>query len=122
MPDPKSKPLFYTCAPTIFVRDLETARHFYVDILQCEVLRPVGENNILLSAAGTSLLLRRRGDAAVAPTRMLLGFMVKDLEAAMAQLSAKGITFEGEVAETPLAKVVFFNDPDGTSLYLCQWR
>ena len=114
--------IFYASAPTIFVHDLEATRSFYVDVLGFHELRRIGENNILLSAPGVTILLRKRGgEAPVEPTTMLLGFMVHDIRVAMDELAAKGVVFEGETAETPLAKVRFFSDPAGTSLYICEW-
>ena len=115
-------PIFYACAPTVFVRDLDVARQFYTEVLQFNELRRIGDRNILLSAPAMTLLLRRREtDAPVEPTTMLLGLMVHDITSAMNQLSQKRVEFEGDVVETPLARVAFFSDPDGTSLYLCQW-
>jgi catechol 2,3-dioxygenase-like lactoylglutathione lyase family enzyme len=118
-----SDSIFYTCAPTVFVRDLDTAHRFYTEVLKFRELRRIGDKNILLGAPGITLLLRRRGtpDAPVEPTTMLLGLMVHDVASAMRELSQKGVEFEGDIVDTPLARVAFFSDPDGTSLYLCQW-
>lgn len=119
----KTNALFYACAPTIFVHDLDAAVKFYTEVLDFNMLRPIGEGNILLSGPGVTIMLRRRGeDVPAEPTRLLLGFMVSDLTTAMTKLSGRGVTFEGEIVETVAAKVAFFSDLDGTSLYVCQWK
>lgn len=36
-------------------------------------------------------------------------------------LEARGVEFLGETVDAGMARLTFFNDPDGTPLYLCQW-
>jgi catechol 2,3-dioxygenase-like lactoylglutathione lyase family enzyme len=43
---------------------------------------------------------------------------VDDIEAARAELEAKGIEFSGEIMDTGVCKMTFFRDPDGSDLML----
>jgi hypothetical protein len=43
---------------------------------------------------------------------------VPDVDAARAELEAKGVRFEGETLETSVCKQAWFKDPDGNSLML----
>jgi catechol 2,3-dioxygenase-like lactoylglutathione lyase family enzyme len=43
---------------------------------------------------------------------------VEDVEAARAELEAKGIVFQGETFDTGVCHMAFFSDPDGNNLML----
>jgi predicted enzyme related to lactoylglutathione lyase len=47
-----------------------------------------------------------------------LALHVADIEAARAELEAKGIEFFGETLDTGVCYMAFFNDPDGNDLML----
>lgn len=43
---------------------------------------------------------------------------VDDIDHARAELEAKGVEFLGEIFDTGVCKMAFFNDPDGNDLML----
>jgi predicted enzyme related to lactoylglutathione lyase len=43
---------------------------------------------------------------------------VEDVEAARAELEAKGVVFDGETFDTGVCHMAFFSDPDGNNLML----
>jgi catechol 2,3-dioxygenase-like lactoylglutathione lyase family enzyme len=53
-----------------------------------------------------------------APSPAGIALRVPDVEAARAELEAKGVEFQGETIETGVCHQAFFRDPDGNSLIL----
>ena len=47
-----------------------------------------------------------------------LALHVEDVEAARAELEAKGVTFAAETLDTGVCRMAFFTDPDGNDLML----
>jgi predicted enzyme related to lactoylglutathione lyase len=47
-----------------------------------------------------------------------LALHVEDIDAARAELEAKGVEFIGETFDTGVCRMAFFNDPDGNDLML----
>jgi predicted enzyme related to lactoylglutathione lyase len=47
-----------------------------------------------------------------------IAFHVDDVDAARAELEAKGVEFFGEVRDSSVCKMAFFTDPDGNDLML----
>ena len=47
-----------------------------------------------------------------------LALHVDDIDAARAELEAKGVEFIGETLDTGVCRMAFFNDPDGNDLML----
>ena len=66
------------------------------------------------------LALRPLGVVASA-SNIHIGLFVADVDEARRALEEKGVVFLGEPVEAHIAKLAFFSDPDGNSLYLCQW-
>ncbi len=117
--------------------NFERLRAFYVDTLGFPQVgafggRPPGQEIVFLQAGDTTIELIARGDLALpdgAPTGeppgwAHLAFDVEDLDAAHAELAAKGVAFHVSPMDvpsgTPVARVAFFRDPDGNSLELFQ--
>jgi catechol 2,3-dioxygenase-like lactoylglutathione lyase family enzyme len=50
-----------------------------------------------------------------------LGFAVADLEAALADLEAKGVRQRAEMLEFPHRKLVFLEGPEGVTIELSEW-
>jgi catechol 2,3-dioxygenase-like lactoylglutathione lyase family enzyme len=104
------------------VPDIEAARAFYTDVLGVEVSEE-GGNLLLHLGGGTPTFVYPKPDHQPA-TYTVLNFPVPDVEAAVDELTAKGVTFEryeGTDIETD-AKGVFrgagpliawFTDPAG---------
>ncbi len=105
------------------VSDPHRARDFYVDVLGCEVLQdePMGPTmrwvQVRPPGADTGITLVTWFDSM--PPGSLQGLMVDtpDLDAAMAEMAAKGVVFS-PVGEQPWGRHAMFKDPDGNGLVL----
>jgi predicted enzyme related to lactoylglutathione lyase len=103
-------------------RDLETAVVFYGETLglRRSVYRPGG--TVAEFETGTVTL------TVVDPQRMGIGSFhananhvalhVEDVAAARAELEARGVAFLGDIFDTGVCHMAFFNDPDGNALML----
>ena len=99
-------------------QDAERSRAFYVETLG---LRPDEHARFEFWAGQTCFGIYE-------PARYGLDFapqkhappalQVEDVAAARAELEAKGVTFNGEVLDTGVCHMAFFNDPDGNDLML----
>ena len=89
--------------PTLPVVDLERARTFYEGKLGLKVIRTDSSLGALLQAGeGTRLYLYQR--AATKADHTVASFTVKDVEATVKELKAKGVVFED--IDTPGLKTV----------------
>lgn len=113
----------------IATKDRKAAEPFYADALG---LKRKGDDGFaaLFDLAGVTLRLTEVPGYAPPPTPVL-GWEVRDMEAAVAALTASGVTmnvYEGMgqdergiwTAPDGSCKVAFFNDPDGNGLSLTQ--
>jgi catechol 2,3-dioxygenase-like lactoylglutathione lyase family enzyme len=99
-------------------RDAERSRAFYGETLG---LRPDGHARFEFWAGETCLGIwepeRLGGD--FAPQRNgHLALHVDNVEAARADLEARGVEFLGETLDTGVCHMAFFRDPDGNDLML----
>jgi catechol 2,3-dioxygenase-like lactoylglutathione lyase family enzyme len=79
--------------PTLPVVDLKRARKFYEEKLGLKVIKEDPSPGLTLQAGnGTLLYLYQRG--ATKADHTVAGFTVKDVEAEVKQLKAKGVKFE----------------------------
>ena len=110
-------------------KDASRARTFYEQTLG---LRFVSDDSfaIVMDANGTMLRIVRVGDFTPAPFT-ILGWQVDDIDATVAEMTAKGVTFSiypflqqaaNGVWTAPggAAKVAWFLDPDGNTLSISQ--
>lgn len=124
MPLTDSKPI-----AMITTADRKKAEAFYGETLG---LRSLGDDGFaaLFDLAGVTMRLTEVPGYSAAAWP-LLGWDVEDIEAAVTQLTAKGVTmniYEGLgqdsrgiwTAPDGACKVAFFNDPDGNGLSLTQ--
>jgi catechol 2,3-dioxygenase-like lactoylglutathione lyase family enzyme len=116
-------------APTLPSTDLARSRSFYEEVLR---LTPEwqGEEEVLYrSGGGSRLLVYERPPSQAEHT--LASFFVDDLDAEMADLRGRGVTFEEYdfpglktvegVADGPEGmRAAWFKDPDGNILALTQ--
>jgi len=108
----------------VHVRDFERAVAFYSDILG---LRPEftdpGFNYARFDVAGMSFAVAR-DPAATGPVedrQTGIGMVVPDVDAASAELKAKGVRFTLEPGRQPWGGyMAMFADPDGNVFYLDQ--
>ncbi len=104
--------------PTVAVTDLEQSRKFYAEKLGLTVLEEA-PYAVRFGAGQGSQVSVRRGQPNVGQT--VAHFEVADLDAVIAELSARGITFEeyetpktvNFIAQIGPARGAWFKDPDG---------
>lgn len=104
------------------VQDLDASLAWFADKLGFQEIFKVAEAGwaeVATSAEGVTIGLNQGaegGDAGATPV-----FGVKDIDAARAELEAKGVTFEGETIELPgMVKLATFVDPDGNHYMFAQ--
>ena len=79
--------------PTLPAVDIKRARKFYEETLGLKVVKEDPSPGIQVEAAdGTGLYIYQR--AATKADHTVAGFMVKDVEAEVKELKAKGVKFE----------------------------
>jgi catechol 2,3-dioxygenase-like lactoylglutathione lyase family enzyme len=99
-------------------RDAERARSFYVDTLG---LRPDDKAHFEVWVGTTCIGIwepDRLGGKFAPQKNGHLALHVEDIEAARADLTAKGVEFIGDTLDTGVCHMAFFNDPDGNDLML----
>ena len=122
------KPADWTFGATIPAKDLEGTRKFYEGVLGLEVVmeNPAG----ITYRTGDSVVSLYPTEFAGTAQHTLGGFSVSDIEAAVAELRAKGVTFEeydmpglktvNGIAELGGEKGAWFKDPEGNILSVSQ--
>jgi catechol 2,3-dioxygenase-like lactoylglutathione lyase family enzyme len=121
------RPAEWSIGVTIPAKDLEGARRFYEDVLGCKVEReaPAG----ITYRTGDSFFDLYPTQFAGTAQHTIAGFVVDDVQAAVAQLKDKGVTFEQydmpglKTDENGIAKLggekgAWFKDPEGNILAL----
>jgi catechol 2,3-dioxygenase-like lactoylglutathione lyase family enzyme len=105
-------------APTLAVNDLERARRFYEERLGFEVEIQVAETVRYRCGNGTGLSIFERPMTPV--DRTVAAFEVVDIEAEVAELTAKGVEVEGVTTLDSGVRRAFFKDPDGNIIGMRQ--
>jgi len=113
------KGLDFIILPT---QDKNRAVGFYHDTLGLEIDSHWGDRGVEFKL-GSGLTLAVADTAAIgrsfaAHTAGAIALGVEDVDAAVQALQAKGVTFEGDIIDSGVCKMAFFNDPDGNSLML----
>jgi len=113
---------------TIPVTDLDRAKQFYGDTLGLPILWENPASARLDCGGGSQLSIFRRGPSVADHT--LAHFEVADIESAVRDLKAAGVTFldytegplqtAGHIAQLGPARGAWFRDPDGNTLGLRQ--
>ena len=109
--------------------DLDRARRFYGETLGCKLVRDEGET-VRFSSGGAEFTLYRTPSGGQAG-HTLAGWRVADLDAEMAELRARGVTFEDYdlpgglktvdgVAELGGIRGCWFKDSEGNILGVVQ--
>jgi len=99
-------------------QDAERSRSFYVETLG---LRPDDRSRFEVWAGDTCFGIWEPANMGMefAPQKNAHPALhVDDIEAARAELEAKGVTFFGETLDTGVCHMAFFRDPDGNALML----
>jgi catechol 2,3-dioxygenase-like lactoylglutathione lyase family enzyme len=99
-------------------QDAERSRAFYVDTLG---LRPDESARFEVWVGDTCFGIwepEKMGMEFAPQQNAHPALHVDDIEAARAELEAKGVAFFGETLDTGVCHMAFFNDPDGNNLML----
>ncbi len=102
------------------VSDLEKSTVWYRDTLGLEQIGTggwpefqLGENVSLYLIDPTNV-----GQEFTAPHTSYVALRVPDVEQTRKELESRGIEFQGDIFDTGVCHMAFFNDPDGNSLML----
>jgi predicted enzyme related to lactoylglutathione lyase len=101
------------------VADMKRARDFYERVLGLNVETNFHDEWIEYDVGGETFAITTM-DANHKPGAKgpVVAFEVDDLEAAIAQLKAKGVRFAVENAESPVCRSAIVHDPDGNELII----
>jgi len=112
----------------IAVKDLETAKRFYQDVLGLQLIDS-NTPEVVVFKSGNSMIIVYKSDYAGTNKATAMTWTVGDnIEEVVQALKAKGITFEhynmsnitleGDIHVDGQMKVAWFRDPDGNILNL----
>jgi catechol 2,3-dioxygenase-like lactoylglutathione lyase family enzyme len=104
---------------SVLTRDLQRAKRFYTETLGLEI-ETEGDSDMELRCGQVTLDVFDPSSIGqpFAPSPAGLALRVPDVDAARAELEAKGVAFDGETIVTDVCKQAWFKDPDGNSLML----
>jgi catechol 2,3-dioxygenase-like lactoylglutathione lyase family enzyme len=104
---------------SFLTRDIARAKHFYSEVLGLE-LETEGESDMEFRAGQVTLDIFEPSSIGqpFASSPAGLALRVADVDAARAELEAKGVVFDGETIETSVCRQAWFKDPDGNALML----
>jgi catechol 2,3-dioxygenase-like lactoylglutathione lyase family enzyme len=104
---------------SFLTQDIARARRFYEETLGLEI-ESEAENDLELRAGQVTLDIFDPASIGqpFAPSPAGLALRVADVDAARAELEAKGVEFEGETRDTGVCHMAHFRDPDGNALML----
>jgi catechol 2,3-dioxygenase-like lactoylglutathione lyase family enzyme len=99
--------------------DVQRAKRFYAEVLGLEV-EGEGEHDIEFALGQVTLDVFDPSSIGQPFTPSLAGFALRvaDVDAARAELEAKGVVFDGDTIGTSVCKQAWFKDPDGNVLML----
>ena len=104
---------------SFLTQDIERAKEFYAGTLGLEI-ESEGESDMEFRLGQVTLDIFDPSSIGepFAPTLAGFALRVTDVDAARAELAAKGVQFEGETIVTDVCKQAWFRDPDGNRLML----
>jgi catechol 2,3-dioxygenase-like lactoylglutathione lyase family enzyme len=108
----------FICVPT---QDWEKARDFYENVLGLPFGKQWGDMPAGEFETGSLTIAVMQTDAFgmdFSPHKFPIALHVDDVEAARAELEAKGVEFRGETLDSGVCHQAFFHDPDGNMLDL----
>jgi len=113
-------------AANIAVRDLETAKKFYQDILGLTQVGTEGQEVIVFKSGNSTVIVYRSQYAGTNQATAVTWIVGEDMEGVVQQLKVKGVAFEhydmpgvtrqGDIHVADNMKVAWFKDPDGNIL------
>jgi catechol 2,3-dioxygenase-like lactoylglutathione lyase family enzyme len=108
----------FICVPT---RDYEAAADFYGDVLGLPFSKRWGDRPAGEFETGTLTIALMQSDAfgiEFQPHSHPIALHVDDVEAARAELEAKGVSFAADTLDSGVCHMAYFADPDGNALML----
>jgi len=104
---------------SFLTQDITRAKAFYRETLGLQV-ETEGEHDVEFRAGQVTLDIFDPASIGrpFAPSPAGLALRVPDVDAARAELEAKGVAFEGETLDTGVCHMAPFLDPDGNALML----
>jgi catechol 2,3-dioxygenase-like lactoylglutathione lyase family enzyme len=104
---------------SFLTQDIQRAKRFYGETLGLEI-ESEGESDMEFRAGQVTLDIFDPSSVGqpFAPSPAGLALRVPDVDAARADLEARGIEFDGETIQTSVCRMAFFKDPDGNALML----
>jgi catechol 2,3-dioxygenase-like lactoylglutathione lyase family enzyme len=104
---------------SFLTQDLARAKRFYTEVLGLAI-ETEGESDLELRAGQVTLDVFDPSSIGepFAPSPAGMALRVADVDAARAELEAKGVEFDGDTIETSVCKQAWFRDPDGNALML----
>ena len=104
---------------SLLTQDIPRAKEFYSGVLGLE-LETEGESDMEFRAGQVTLDVFDPSSIGqpFAPSPAGLALRVADVDAARAELEAKGVEFDGETFDTGVCHMANFTDPDGNPLTL----
>lgn len=116
----------HSSAAIVAVSDLDRARRFYRDTLGLELEGEFMGHVLTFATGATKLTVYRSDMAGTNKANAVVWGVGDDIEAIVADLKAKGVTFEhypemerdGDIHVSGEMKTVWFKDPDGNILHL----
>ena len=117
--------MFSSGIATIFVTDMDRAVKFYTDILGLKLMQRFGNHWASVAAGQLAIGLHPASgqNPAGRDGSTTIGLMVEGkIDDAVSTLKQKGVKFRGPVAEDDAGRFVYFEDPDGNSMYIIEVR
>jgi catechol 2,3-dioxygenase-like lactoylglutathione lyase family enzyme len=104
---------------SFLTQDIPRAKRFYTEVLGLEV-ETEGESDMELRCGQVTLDVFDPSSIGqpFAPSPAGLALRVADVDAARAELEAKGVEFTSDTIATSVCKQAWFTDPDGNALML----
>jgi catechol 2,3-dioxygenase-like lactoylglutathione lyase family enzyme len=104
---------------SFLTQDLRRAKRFYTEVLGLDV-ETEGKSDMELRCGQVTLDIFDPSSIGqrFAPSPAGLALRVPDVDAARAELEAKGVEFDGETIQTSVCRQAWFKDPDGNALML----
>jgi len=104
---------------SVLTQDLPRAKRFYTEVLGLDI-ETEGDSDMELRCGQVTLDVFDPSSIgqAFAPSPAGIALRVADVDAARAELEAKGVVFDGETIETSVCRQAWFKDPDGNALML----
>jgi catechol 2,3-dioxygenase-like lactoylglutathione lyase family enzyme len=113
-------------AANIAVKNLETAKKFYEDILGLTQIGAEGQELIVFKCGNSTINIYRSQYAGTNKATAVTWVVGAEMESVVQQLKAKGVAFEhydmpdmtreGDIHVAGTMKVAWFKDPDGNIL------